>query len=206
MVVAKRQRKEKPAKIEQRQVRGPECRPEVTQTALLVSPIYIGQGQGKKKIHKKRSQKLSWGGGGVGWGEVGGWRWGDGSLLFASFGSASLTPQGCIFLCLPIKLSYNTGPSIPSNFCCGETEPRKLETSPTELNPSELIYQLKLWLDYSFLNSLTLVLIVGSLDILEFNVSSKKGTFKRVIHKRKMSLASAQNVKKKKPLGKSMPF
>ena len=56
MVVAKRQRREKPAKIEQRKVRGPECRPDATQTPFLASPIYIGQGQGEKKKHKKRSQ------------------------------------------------------------------------------------------------------------------------------------------------------
>ena len=43
MVVAKRQRREKPAKIEQRKVQGPEWGPQVKQTALLASPIYIGQ-------------------------------------------------------------------------------------------------------------------------------------------------------------------
>ena len=76
-----------------------------------------------------------------------------------------------------------------------------------ELNPLKLIYKLRLWQDYDFLNSPALIFIVGNLDILELNVSSKKGAFKRVIHKREMSLASAQNVKKKKkPLGKSMPF
>ena len=57
MVVAKRQRKEKPMKIEQRKVRGPEWGPQVKQTALLASPIYIGQAQGEeKKTYKKRSQ------------------------------------------------------------------------------------------------------------------------------------------------------
>ena len=56
MVVAKRQRREKPKKIEQRKVRGPECRPHVTQPPFLASPIYLGQGQGEKKKHKKRSQ------------------------------------------------------------------------------------------------------------------------------------------------------
>ena len=39
---AKRQRREKPVKIEQRKVQGPQ----VKQTALLASPIYIGQAQG----------------------------------------------------------------------------------------------------------------------------------------------------------------
>ena len=59
-----------------------------------------------------------------------------------------------------------------------------------ELNPLKLIYKLRLWQDYDFLNSLALILIVGNLDILELNVSSKKETFKKVIHKRGMFLAS----------------
>ena len=42
-MVAKRQGKEKPVKIEQRKVQGPEWGPQVKQTALLASPIYIGQ-------------------------------------------------------------------------------------------------------------------------------------------------------------------
>ena len=54
MAVVKRQRREKPSKIEQRKVRGPQ----VKQTALLASPIYIGQAQReeKKKTYKKRSK------------------------------------------------------------------------------------------------------------------------------------------------------
>ena len=50
MAVAKRQRREKPAKIEQRKVRGPECGPQVKQTPLLAGPIYIGQAQGERNI------------------------------------------------------------------------------------------------------------------------------------------------------------
>ena len=46
MVVAKRQRREKPAKIEQRKVRGPEWEPQVKQTALLTRPIYLEQAHG----------------------------------------------------------------------------------------------------------------------------------------------------------------
>ena len=34
-----------------------------------------------------------------------------------------------------IKLSYNTGPSVASNFCCSETEPGKLQTPPTSMVP-----------------------------------------------------------------------
>ena len=56
MVVAKRQGREKPAKIEQRKVkegRGLEWGPQVDQTALLDSPIYIrqaGVGRGGESI------------------------------------------------------------------------------------------------------------------------------------------------------------
>ena len=50
MVVAKRQGREKPMKIEQRKVRGPEGGPQVEQTAFLSSPIYTGQAQGGRKI------------------------------------------------------------------------------------------------------------------------------------------------------------
>ena len=53
MAVAKRQGREKPSKIEQRTVQGPERGPQVKQTALLASPIYIGQAQGEEKKHIK---------------------------------------------------------------------------------------------------------------------------------------------------------
>ena len=43
MVVAKRQGREKPEKIEQRKVRGQEYGPQVEQTALLAGPVYTGQ-------------------------------------------------------------------------------------------------------------------------------------------------------------------
>ena len=46
MVVVKRQGREKPTKIEQRKVLGPEGGPQVEQTTLLASPIYTGQAQG----------------------------------------------------------------------------------------------------------------------------------------------------------------
>ena len=68
-------------KIEQRKVQGPEREPQVKQTALLASPIYIGQVQGKEK-KQKGEPKLGWG------------------LLFSLclLGWPALTPQGCIFL------------------------------------------------------------------------------------------------------------
>jgi len=49
MAVAKRQSREKPMKIEQRKVRRLEQGPQVKQTALLASPIFVGQAQGEEK-------------------------------------------------------------------------------------------------------------------------------------------------------------
>ena len=58
MAVAKRQEREKHSKIEQRKVQGLELEPQVEQTALLASSIYIRQAQRKeKKTYKKRSQR-----------------------------------------------------------------------------------------------------------------------------------------------------
>ena len=67
MVVAKKQGREKPTKIEQRKV----CGPQVKETALLASPIYIGQAQGEEK-NIIRGAKI----------------WLEASLFFVSFGSA----------------------------------------------------------------------------------------------------------------------
>ena len=57
MAVAKRQKRENSAKIEQRKFRGLESGPQVEQTALLASPIYRGQPQGGGKKHTKRGVK-----------------------------------------------------------------------------------------------------------------------------------------------------
>ena len=48
-------------KIEQRKVQGPEREPQVKQTALLASPIYIGQAQReeKKNIQKEEGKGFS---------------------------------------------------------------------------------------------------------------------------------------------------
>ena len=58
-------------------------RPQVKQTALLASPVHMGQAQGEEKNIQKEEPKLSWG------------------FLFSS--QPALTPPGCIFLCLPIN-------------------------------------------------------------------------------------------------------
>ena len=70
MAVAKRKGRQKPMKLEQRKVQGLEWGPQVKQTALLASPIYIGQAQGEQKKQKKWNQN-----------------WGRGLALFVSFGS-----------------------------------------------------------------------------------------------------------------------
>ena len=57
MALAKRQRRDKPVKIEQRKIWGPEWGPQVDQTVLLASPIYIGQAQREEKKHVKRGAK-----------------------------------------------------------------------------------------------------------------------------------------------------
>ena len=50
MAVATRQGREKPTKMKQKKVRGPERGPQVKQTTLLAGPIYIGQAQGEINI------------------------------------------------------------------------------------------------------------------------------------------------------------
>ena len=45
--------------MEEKKIWGPEWEPQVKQTALLASPIYIGQAQEEEKKHKKEEPKLS---------------------------------------------------------------------------------------------------------------------------------------------------
>ena len=115
MAVAKRQRREKPTKIEQRKVWGQEWEPRVKQTALLASSIYVGQAQEEKKKHIKRGAKIE----------------PLASLQVFWVGPPSHFKDAFSFAC-QIKLSCNTCLSGISNFCCGETEQRKLQTPPTQ--------------------------------------------------------------------------
>ena len=84
MAGAKRQGREKPSKIEQRKVQGPERGPQVAQTALLAGPIYKGQAHGGKKPIKRGAKtpgvSLSL------------------PLIFASLWLDALMDRGCIFL------------------------------------------------------------------------------------------------------------
>ena len=54
------------------------------------------------------------------------------------WGQPALMPPGCTFLCLLNKtLSCKRAVTLVrwvSNLCCGETEPRKLHTTPTYLD------------------------------------------------------------------------
>ena len=106
MEEAKRQGREKSAKIEQRKVQGLEWGPQVEQTAFLASPIYIEQTQGEEKTYKKRSRR------------AGGLSVSHACSFFLSLSSLhllgrhALTPQGCIFLCFlnktDLSKNYNT--------------------------------------------------------------------------------------------------
>ena len=49
--MVKGQRKEKPAKMEQKKIQGLEWEHEMKQTALLANPVYIGQAQGEERKH-----------------------------------------------------------------------------------------------------------------------------------------------------------
>ena len=72
--------------MEEKKLRGLEWEPQVKQTALLASPIYIVQAQGEEKKHVKRGAKIE-------------------PLLW---GQPALTPWRCTFLYLPNKtLSCN---------------------------------------------------------------------------------------------------
>ena len=48
-------------KIEQKKVWGPEWGPQVEQTALLASPIYIGQAQREENTYEKTGLPKGWG-------------------------------------------------------------------------------------------------------------------------------------------------
>ena len=90
MAVAKRQGREKPLKMEQRKVWGPEWVSQVKQKTLLASPIYIGQAQGEEKKHIKRGGKI-----------------GLQASLFSShlLGWHACKPRGCIFLSVQFSRS-----------------------------------------------------------------------------------------------------
>ena len=90
MAAAKRPGREKPAKIGQRKVRGPEREPQVKQTVLLAGPIYIRQAQGQRNIKEEKSKLSSL--------SLSPARWGP--LLFVSLGRRALTPRRWIFLLL----------------------------------------------------------------------------------------------------------
>ena len=78
MAVAKRQGREKPTKIEQRKVQGPDEDLRWDKQHSWLAPFTQGRPRGRK--HIKRGAQ------------------GPGLSLFASLGRHALTPRGCIFL------------------------------------------------------------------------------------------------------------
>ena len=56
--MTKRQRKEKACENRTRKIQGPEREPQVKQTALLASLIYLGLAQREEKNHIKRGAKI----------------------------------------------------------------------------------------------------------------------------------------------------
>ena len=93
--MAKTQRRETPMKIEERKIWGPEREPQVKQTALLASLIFIGQAQGKRK-NIKRGGKIE--------------ARGLSTLCIFWIRMPSHMEDVFSFAC-QIKLSCNTGPS-----------------------------------------------------------------------------------------------
>ena len=59
MAVAKRQGREKLAKMKQKKVRGPECGPQVKQTPLLAGPICTGRPRERETYKQKSQNQLS---------------------------------------------------------------------------------------------------------------------------------------------------
>ena len=80
--MAKWQERGKSSKTEQKKFWGLEWGAQVKQTALLASPVYIGQAQREEKKHIKWGANIGQGGG----------------LSSCLLGRHALTPRGCIFL------------------------------------------------------------------------------------------------------------
>ena len=143
MAVAKRQGREKTPKIEQRKVWGPGWGPQVKQTAFLASPIY--KEPGEERIKKKKKIERGAKGQGVSLSlPLSHSLLFFLSLLYASIGLACPHALRVYFLnktdlkhgvlaliCVRAVAWFVRGLqrwSIPSHFCCDETEPRKVHT------------------------------------------------------------------------------
>ena len=135
MVVPKRERKEKPAN---RTKEGPRTcvRTSGKTDSPPGCPIYIRQAQGEEKKHIKRGVRIE----------------PQGSLLFRIFwvSPPSHLEEVFSFAC-QIKLSCNTGLSITSNFCCGKTKLRKLQTTLRAGTNSYIVITMQI-LDIDFKN------------------------------------------------------
>ena len=118
MAVAKRQRQEKPTKKKKKESLQPGVESSGNTKSSPGQPnLHRAGSSGRRQMYKRRKPR-----------RIGA------SLLFSLLGPPALRCRGCIFLCLPVKWSCNSGLSVASNFCCGKTEPRRLHTPPTLYN------------------------------------------------------------------------
>ena len=116
MAVARRQRK-KPTKMEQKKIQRWEWEPQEKQTALLASPVYVGQAQGEEEKHIKRGAKIE---------------------LLTSLHFFGVSPPSCLkdvfsFAC-QIKLSCNTGLSHHFKFLLQWDKTEEITNSPDNSN------------------------------------------------------------------------
>ena len=133
MVVPKRERKEKPAN---RTKEGPRTcvRTSGKTDSPPGCPIYIRQAQGEEKKHIQRGAKTELG-----------------ASLCVFWVSLPSSLEGVFSFACQIKLSCNTGLSITSNFCCGKTKLRKLQTTLRAGTNSYIVITMQI-LDIDFKN------------------------------------------------------
>ena len=103
-MVAKRQGRGKPTKIEQRKVGGSSEDPQVEETALLASPIYKGQAQGEEEKNIKRGAK------------------GPGVSHSCSLISLSPSPSLCLSLS-SLCFNVHSGRFAELGSCCAQPPP-----------------------------------------------------------------------------------
>ena len=120
-MATKKERKEKPANWTKE---GPRtCVRTLGKTDSLPGcSIHIRQAQGEENKHIQRGAKIELG-----------------ASLCVFWVSLPSSLEGVFSFACQIKLSCNTGLSITSNFCCGKTELRKLQTTLTAGNNSYIV-------------------------------------------------------------------
>ena len=116
MVVAKRQRRENPTKIEKKEGQRTRGRT-LGETNSPPSQPNLHRLRGRRKKHIKRGAKI----------ELGGF-----SYLHVFWVDLPSHFQDVFSFACQIKLSSNAVPPTTSEFCCCKSKPRKLHTPPTK--------------------------------------------------------------------------